>query len=92
MSIDAGLLALAGFLATVVNRLVEGLIKPIFDKYKWDKFVLMYIAWAGGALLVFFTGINLFADVFVYPLVGQILTALVVGGGANLLNDLFDGK
>lgn len=92
MSVDAGLLAIAGFLATVVNRLVEGLVKPIFDKYKWDKFALMYIAWAGGTLLVFFTGIDLFADVFVYPLVGQILTALVVGGGANLLNDLFDGK
>ena len=89
MSINAGLLAMAAFLATVTNRLVEGLIKPVFVKYKWDKDWLMYIAWAIGAALVLATGITLFPGVFVYPIVGQILTALVAGGGANLLNDLF---
>jgi hypothetical protein len=91
MSVNAGLLAMAAFLATVTNRLVEGLIKPVFDKFKWDKFWLMYVAWVIGAALVFATGINLFPGVFVYPVIGQVLTALVAGGGANLLNDLFDG-
>jgi len=81
---------MAAFLATVTNRLVEGLVKPFFDKFKWDTFWLMYISWVIGAALVFATGINLFAGVFVYPVIGQILTALVAGGGANLLNDLFD--
>lgn len=92
MSVDAGLLVTAAFLATVTNRLVEGLVKPFFDKYKWDKFILMYVAWTVGAGLVFLTGIDLFAGVFVHPLVGRVLTALVAGGGANLLNDLFDAR
>jgi len=87
---DANLVT-AAFLATVTNRLVEGFIKPVFDKYKWDTFWLMYVAWVIGGGLVLATGIDLFAGVFVYPLIGQVLTALVAGGGANLLNDLFDG-
>jgi len=89
MSVNAGLLAMAAFLATVTNRLVEGLIKPVFVKFKWDTFWLMYVAWVVGAGLVFSTGINLFPGVFVYPVIGQALTALVAGGGANLLNDIF---
>lgn len=89
MSVNAGLLAMAGFLATITNRLVEGFIRPVFAKYSWDTFWLMYVAWIVGAGLVFATGINLFPGVFVYPLIGQILTAMVAGGGANLLNDLF---
>jgi len=82
---------MAAFLATVTNRLIEGLVKPVFAKYDWDKFWLMYIAWFVGAALVFAAGIDLFPGVFTSPVVGQILTALVAGGGANLLNDLFDG-
>ena len=85
---DANLVT-AAFLATITNRLVEGLIKPVFVKYKLDKFWLMYIAWLIGTALVFATGINLFVGVFTDPIVGLILTALVAGGGANLLNDLF---
>jgi len=89
MSVNAGLLATAAFLATVTNRLVEGLVKPVFVKYKWDTFWLMYVAWAVGAGLVFAAGINLFPGVFVHPAIGLVLTALVAGGGANLLNDIF---
>lgn len=91
MSVNAGLLAMAGFLATVTNRLVEGLIKPVFVKYHLDTFWLMYVAWAVGAGLVFAANINLFPGVFTHPVIGQVLTALVAGGGANLLNDLFNG-
>ena len=83
-------LTTAAFLATVVNRLVDGFITPFFDKYDADKFWLKYIAWIIGGVLVFLTGIDLFAGVFVYPIAGQVLTAIVAGGGANLLHDLFD--
>ena len=89
MSVNAGLLAMAAFLATITNRLVEGLIKPVFAKYGWDKFWLMYIAWFIAAGLVFAAGINLFPGVFTDSIIGLLLTALVAGGGANLLNDLF---
>ncbi len=85
-------LAVAAFLATVANRLVAGLITPIFDKFALDKFYLMYVAWAVGAVLTWFSGINLFGGYIPDPFVGQILTAIVTGGGANLLHDLFDGK
>ena len=91
MSVNAGLLAMAAFLAIVTNRLVEGLIKPVFVKYKWDTFWLMYVAWVIGVGLVFAAGINLFPGAFTDPIIGLVLTALVAGGGANLLNDLFDG-
>lgn len=87
-----GVLATAVLLATVSNRLVEGLIKPIFEKLGWDTFWLMYVAWAVGGLLVGLSGINLFQSTIPNPLAGQILSALVAGGGANLLNDLFPAK
>lgn len=87
------LLVAATFLSLVANRLVEGLATPIFDKFKLDKFWLMYIAWAICGGLTAVSGINLFAAIpgVVMPAgVGLVLSALVSGGGANLLNELFD--
>jgi hypothetical protein len=83
-------LTTAAFLVTVTNRLVDGLITPVFDKFSLDKFWLKYIAWVVGGVLVFVSGIDLFASVFVYPVIGQVLTAIIAGGGANLLHDVFD--
>lgn len=72
------------------NRLVEALITPIFEKYKADKFWLMYIAWVVSGVLVYFANINLFENVIPSAIIGQILTAIVAGGGANLLHDIGD--
>jgi hypothetical protein len=85
-------LGAAFFLALVANRLTEALIVPLFDRLKWDKFWLLYIGWVMGALLVAFTGVNLFATYIPTPSVGQILTAIVAGGGANFLADLFNDR
>jgi len=85
-------LTAALFLALVANRLVEALIVPIFERFKVDRFWLLYIAWVVGALLVAFTGANLFSTYIPDPLVGQILTAIVAGGGANFLADLFNDR
>ncbi len=82
-------LAVAAFLVVVVNRLVAGLVTPIFEKFSLDKFWLMYIAWVFGGALVFLSGVNLFDAYLPDPLAGQLLTALVAGGGANLLYDVF---
>ena len=79
-----------GYLVVISNRLVAGLITPIFERYEWDKFLLQYISWLVAAGLVALTGANLFEGLFVYPLVGQILTAVAAGGGANLLHDFLD--
>jgi uncharacterized membrane protein HdeD (DUF308 family) len=83
-------LTIALFLATVANRLTEALIVPIFDKQKWDKFWLMYISWIVAGALVALAGVNLFGAYVPNPVVGQILTALVAGGGANFIADLFN--
>jgi hypothetical protein len=70
------------------NRLVEALITPIFEKYELDRFWLMYIAWAVSGVLVALSGVNLFAEIMPSAIVGQVLTAVVAGGGANLLHDI----
>ncbi|MDX9810525.1 MAG: hypothetical protein RBT04_10280, partial [Sphaerochaetaceae bacterium] len=41
-------------------------------------------------VFVWFTGLNLFAPFIPNALIGQILTAVVAGGGANMLHDLTD--
>lgn len=84
----------ATFLAFVNERIIEYVTRPIFDNnpkladYKW---VLFYVALVTGAVLSFLAGLNLLTDIVpsINPLVGQIVTAIVVGGGSSLLHDLF---
>jgi hypothetical protein len=78
------------FIAIVNERLIEGFVAPIFDKFNIDKFWLKYIAWVTGGLLTWLTGVNLFQSYLPSVLAGLILTAIVAGGGSNLLHDLFD--
>jgi uncharacterized membrane protein len=78
------------FLATVANRLVEGFITPIWKKFEIDTFWLMYIAWAIGGVLVWLGDVNLFSEYIANDLYGKILTAIVAGGGANMIHDIFD--
>lgn len=82
-------LAVATFLALVNERLIEALVSPIFEKFHWDTFWLLYIAWVSGAAIVFLSGVNLFAGYIPNVLAGQVLTAIVAGGGSNLLHILF---
>ncbi len=85
-------LTVALFLALVANRLTEALIVPVFEKFKWDKFWLLYISWIVAGVLVALSGVNLFGDYIANPLVGQVLTAIVAGGGANFIADLFNNR
>lgn len=80
----------AAFMVTVAERLVAGLITPLWERFKWDKFYLMYVGWAMGGILVSFSQVNIFANYIPNPTIGLVLTAVVSGGGANLLHDLFD--
>jgi hypothetical protein len=41
-------------------------------------------------VLVWLSGVNLFVEYIPNVLIGQALTAIVAGGGANLLHDLVD--
>ena len=85
-------LTLALFLAVLNNRLVELFVAPIFEKY-WPahKWLVLYVSMATATMIVWFTDITLFAEVIHNPL-GKILTGIVVGGGSNLIHDLFDSQ
>ena len=86
----ASALVTAIFLSVVANRLVEGLIVPLFDHFGWDKFALLYVSWIVAGLIVLASGVNLFGAYLPSPVLGQVLTALVAGGGANFIADLFN--
>ena len=100
MEIFAGLVAavaIVGFLATAAEAVVEGLISPIWKRYKLDGFWLMYIAWAVAFGLVMLSRINLFADFIpgdtvALVWVGRVLTAIIAGRGSNFLHNLFSVK
>ena len=83
-------LAVVLFLATVGNRLVEALVTPLYEKFGWDKFSIMYVAWVLTSVLAYLSGANLFVDYFSSAIVGKLLTGLVAGGGANFIHDIFD--
>ncbi len=90
MEFDVTVLGIVIGMMVLANRLVAALITPIFDKYGWDKYWLIYPAWVLAGVLVWFTELNLFAPYIPNALIGQILTAIVAGGGGNLLHDLTD--
>ena len=90
MQFDTQVLGIVIEMMLLANRLVAALVTPLFDKYGWDKFWLMYPAWILAGVFVWFTGLNLFASFIPNALIGQILTAIVAGGGSNLLHDLTD--
>ena len=86
---DSVLGVVIGFMV-LANRLVAMLVRPLFEKYELDKFWLMYVAWIFSGVLVAFSQVNLFAAYIPNAIVGLVLTAIVAGGGANLLHDLTD--
>lgn len=92
MTFEPEILAVVIGFMVLANRLVEMLITPLFDHYGWDKFMLMYIAWAFAGALVALSGVNLFTAVMPNQIIGKVLTAVVAGGGSNLLHDLVDQK
>lgn len=83
-------LAAALFLSTANYAIVNYLGDPIRQKYPTvDLWWLVYLSFATGAALSLIAGINLFGDYIPNALAGQIVTALVVGGGSNLIYQVF---
>jgi hypothetical protein len=88
-------LTIAVFLSIITNRVIEAIVQPLKKQFPaLNLWWLVYVAWPVGGLLAWFAGINLFLTLVpgLDPLVGRILTAVVVGGGSNLLADLFPTK
>ncbi len=99
----SGILALAFFLALVVERIIQFVVRPLLENAAkaagWDVervgLILPYIAAVFGGLVSFGFGLDLFmelaAAVDLHPAawLTQLLTAIVVAGGSNLLHDLW---
>ena len=90
-------LAVVVFVVLVGERLVQG-IRPVFAPLVvWlDKvlpvpegWTLMVFAWVVLSILTALTGVNLFGGYIADETAGRVLTAVVAGGGANLLHDLW---
>ena len=78
-------------LLAVVNRaLVEYLFAPIRQKFPdHDTWYVVYVSFAMGGVIGWLAGVNLFGAIEPMPaLLGRILTAACIGGGANLLHDV----
>ena len=90
MEFDLAVLGVVIGFMVLANRLVAALVTPLFERYGWDHFALMYIAWAIAGVFVWLSGVNLFTAYIPDVLIGKILTAVVAGGGSNLLHDLVD--
>ena len=89
-------LALVSFLAVVVEKLVE-IFKDIvyaipFLPVKFRPLTLEVLSLAFGILLAFQTNINAFELLSVKitnPIIGIVITGLVIGKGANFAHDFF---
>lgn len=87
------MLETALFLAVLSERLTEAIATPVKKRFpNLDTWWMVYVSWIVGGALVFMAGVNLFDGVFQNPLVGQTLSAVIAGGGANLIHDLFVKK
>lgn len=99
----ASVLAMAFFLALVVERIIQFVIRPLVENAvkaagrdpEKVGLILPYISAVMGGLLSYGFGLDLFAAMAeaagLEPAawLTQLLTALVVAGGSNLLHDLW---
>jgi len=82
------------FLALINTKIVEWFIAPIFDWRGWDRTWLRYVSGLTGLLLGLAARLDLLAEagiVLDYRL-GVVLTALLIGGGAGLIYDIFTDR
>ena len=103
MSGIATVLGLAFFLALVVERVIEFVVRPLIEAAAkaagWDvervSVALPYVSALLGAAVAWGFGLDLFAELAaaagLAPAVWftRALTAIVVAGGSNLLHDLW---
>jgi len=82
--------ATALFLAVVVKAILDYVAEPLRTKFPTlDLWWFNYVALVFGALVSWLADLNLFVDFVATPWLGKLLTAILVGGGAKLLNDVF---
>jgi hypothetical protein len=77
-------------LSIIIEKLIAAIIQPIFVKFKWDTWYLLYVSFVVGGLLGWATGLNAFPTLFTVAWVGRLITSLACGAGPTFLYDLID--
>jgi hypothetical protein len=88
-------LAAALLLAIANMSIVEYLATPFKKKFtEVDFWWLLFVALGTGSVIGWFANIDLFSDLIptMEPLAGKILTSVLIGGGASLIHNVFNGK
>ncbi len=80
------------FLALANQAIVKWLVAPLKQKFPAvDFWYLIYVAGVTGAVIGWYSEINLFpVDQMPSVLLGRVLTAVIVGGGSSLIHDIFN--
>ena len=81
-------IAVVLFLAILVERLVEYFAVPIFTALGIARSWLLYVALITGLLIGIPARISIFAPGLFGDTLGVIITAILIGGGSNLIHDL----
>ena len=80
-------------LAVLVERLVENFGAPLFSRYGWPKEWQKYVALVLGLLVALGGQINALAGLpglaLLPPVVGVVLTGVLIGGGSSLVHEFF---
>lgn len=77
-------------LAVVVKSVLDAIAEPLRNKFpQLDLWWFDYVALVVGGVAAWFAEINLFAPYFANELLGRLMTAFVIGGGAKLINQVF---
>lgn len=82
------------FLALINTKIVEWFVAPVFDLRGWDRTWLRYVSGLTGLGLGLAARLDLLAEagiVLDYRL-GVLLMALLIGGGAGLIYDIFTDR
>ena len=80
------------FLSLLNNRLIEMVLRPIVKRISDEgvsKDLLLYCSIISGIGIALASRSNLLADYFNIPYVGVAVTGVIIGGGSNLIHDLF---
>lgn len=82
-----------GVLSFLVMRLVDGLVKPLFDHFGWDHKWLFYVSFVIGGPVFWLSGLNVL-PIFPekYVVAGRVLTCLAGGLGPSGVYDLLFDK
>jgi hypothetical protein len=76
----------------VTNKaIVDYLAAPVKQqKPDLNMWWLVYVALGSGAVLGWFSELNVFAEYMPDVTVARVLTSILVGGGSSLIYDIFD--